>query len=267
MTERYLRIGDIPAKLYEGGSTKSAVLALHGFGGSKESGAVKLLAERLCGRDFAVLAIDWQCHGERAGSFSALTPEGCEEDMMSAERWLMENVSDNLSVFATSFGGYIALRRTERGGVPFKRLALRVPAVNMADSLVSCARVTREAAGGADASLTREQQNEAELQRARACGYFDVAFGSARARVPYEFYEALVRNTVMKEIKAISDIPSSLVYAQNDELVFRTDTLRFLKLNPTVVSKMIPDCGHRMAESEEKLAQALDFSADFLSGV
>ena len=254
MNERYTKIGEIPAKIYEAGNAKRAVLALHGFGGSKESIAIKQLAARLCGRGFAVVATDWRGHGERVREFPQLSVEGCIEDMKAAEGWISANVSDELSVFATSFGGYIALLRAEEGGAPFRRLALRVPAVNMADSLVSCARVT--AREGAD--------NAAVLDRAKKEGFFRVRT-SEEFRVPFSFYERLTENSAVRSFSSLACLPTAVVYAENDELVRREDTERFLALNPAVRAKVIPACGHRMAESAEKLAEALDFAARFLA--
>lgn len=254
MNERYMRIGEIPAKIYEGENAKRAVLALHGFGGSKESFAIKQLAQRLCGRGFSVVAIDWLCHGERTCDFSELSIESCIQDMKAAEEWIAKNVSRDLCVFATSFGGYVALLRAEMGGAPFRRLALRVPAVNMADSLASCARVT--AGEGAD--------NAAILDRAKREGFFRVRT-SAEFRVPFSFYERLAEHSAVRPFSSLASLPTAVVYAENDELVRREDAERFLALNPAVRAKMIPACGHRMAESAEKLGEALDFAAEFLA--
>ncbi len=259
MNERYFTIGEIPAKLYEGGRAERALLALHGFGGSKESRAIKLLAQRLCDRDFAVLAIDWRCHGERKCSFSSLTAENCFADMAAASGWLSQNVSDDISVFATSFGGYVTLLDTLSGKTPFRRIALRVPAVNMADSLLSCARASQDNPQGG-----RDEQNALILEEARSSGFFRVRTGE-EFRVPVAAYDMFAGLSAVRAFPALESVPVAVVYAENDELVRRADTERFLELNPAVKSLMIRGCGHRMAESEQALAQALDFAADFLS--
>lgn len=263
MNERYLKIEEIPAKLFSGEKYERCVLALHGLGGSKESYAIKQLAERLCPRGFAVLAFDWRCHGERKCGFEELTVENCFEDLRAAERWLRENISEDISVFATSFGGYVTLLGTLRGKAPYRRIALRVPAVNMAESLVSCARVSAEEKSARPAENLPDP-NAPILEAARKTGFFRVRTG-AEYIVPFSVYEEFSDNSCMVEIPALREIPAAVVYAENDELVRRADTEKFLALNPAVKSRMISGCGHRMAESEEKLFEALDFAADFLA--
>ena len=81
MNTEYLKIGDITAKLYRGENAEETILAVHGFGGNKESGAIAGLAQRVCGRGYNVLAIDLPAHGER-DDFSQLTVERCVEDIL-----------------------------------------------------------------------------------------------------------------------------------------------------------------------------------------
>ena len=57
-------IGTVPVKLFTGEKPAKSVLAVHGFGGSKDSLAIEGLAQRLCDKGFRVAAPDLPCHGE-----------------------------------------------------------------------------------------------------------------------------------------------------------------------------------------------------------
>lgn len=45
-------IGTVPVKLFTGEKPAKSVLAVHGFGGSKDSLAIEGLAQRLCDKGF-----------------------------------------------------------------------------------------------------------------------------------------------------------------------------------------------------------------------
>ena len=51
-------IGTVPVKLFTGEKPAKSVLAVHGFGGSKDSLAIEGLAQRLCDKGFRVAAPD-----------------------------------------------------------------------------------------------------------------------------------------------------------------------------------------------------------------
>ena len=65
MDVQVIHIGAVPVKLFTGGDAEHSVLAVHGFGGSKDSLAIEGLAQRLCDKGFRVAAPDLPCHGER----------------------------------------------------------------------------------------------------------------------------------------------------------------------------------------------------------
>lgn len=133
-------IGTVPVKLFTGENPTKSVLAVHGFGGSKDSLAIEGLAQRLCDKGFRVAAPDLPCHGERTEKERELTPERCLSDILAVECWL-RGLGGEVSAFGTSFGGCLLLKRMELYGNSFRKVALRVPAVNMADSLIRCMRL------------------------------------------------------------------------------------------------------------------------------
>lgn len=248
MKAEKMMVGSVPVKVYSEGTAEKTVLAVHGFGGSKESLAIEGLAERLCPAGFRVAAPDLPCHGERCEPESELTPERCLADIIAVKQELMKD-SGELYAFATSFGGCCILRLTELYGNPFRRIVLRVPAVNMADSLLRCMKLFQP-----DFTLEDAEKNGFHVRMSRELD------------IPFSFYERLLELNEVRHCAAW-DIPEILtVYAGRDELVSRRDTEEFLRLNPNIRSLCIEESGHRMNQKPEYLQTALDRAAEFISG-
>lgn len=240
-------VNNIPVKIYSNGNAERTVLAVHGFGGSKDSLAIEGLAQRLCGEGFRVAAPDLPCHGQRTEPESELIPQRCVSDIISVEDWLLDSFGGEISAFATSFGGCCILRRLELRENRFRRVVLRVPAINMADSLLRCMKLF---------------QPEFTLEQAKTDG-FHVKM-SRELHLPYEFYQQLLAMTEIRH-SGFWDTPDILtIYSGRDELVARADTEEFLRLNPKIQRLCIEDSGHRMAENPANLEKALDSAAEFL---
>lgn len=246
MTSKTKIISGIPVKLYSEGAPTRAVLAVHGFGGSKESLAVSGLAERLCPAGYLVAAPDLPCHGGRTEPESELTPERCLADIRAVLGWLGGRFSD-ISAFATSFGGCCILRLIELDGDPFRKIVLRVPAVNMADSLIRCIKLF---------------QPGFTLEQAESEG-FHVKM-SRELHIPFDFYGKLQELNEVRSCAAWDKPEILTIYAGKDELVARQDTEEFLRLNPRIQRVCIEGSGHRMNQKPEYLAHALDCAADFI---
>lgn len=115
------------------------VIYCHGFGGHKENGAARRFAEFVLSKykRLAVLCFDLPCHGEDAckklrlddcGAYLGLVIDHARETLGARELYL----------YATSFGGYLALKYISEHGSPFVRAAFRSPAVNMYEVLTRC---------------------------------------------------------------------------------------------------------------------------------
>lgn len=107
------------------------VLYGQGFGGSRDSAPVRRFAAKLLAKhkDAALLAFDWPCHGDDARKHLLLSD--CDAYLEQVILFVQNRYQPRqLWAMATSFGGYIFLRRLAREGNPFQRLSLRCPAVN-----------------------------------------------------------------------------------------------------------------------------------------
>ncbi len=248
MTTEIIRLGDIPVKIYTNGAADRSILAVHGFGGSKDSLAIEGLAQRLCGKGFRVAAPDLPCHGERTENESELTPERCIADISTVEYWLADQYGGEISAFATSFGACCILQRLELRENRFRRIVLRVPAVNMADSMLRCMKLF---------------QPDFTLEKAQTEG-FHVRM-SRELHIPFSFYDRLLSLNEVRHSQAWNSPDILTIYSGKDELVARADTEEFLRLNPAVQRMCLEESGHRMAEKPEYLENALNRAAEFLS--
>lgn len=110
---------------------RTVVLYGQGFGGSRNSAPVHRFAAKLLSKhkDAALLAFDWPCHGDDARK-SLLLSE-CDAYLDQVINYVQKRYQPRqFWAMATSFGGYVFLRRLVRAGNPFQKLALRCPAVN-----------------------------------------------------------------------------------------------------------------------------------------
>lgn len=112
------------------------ILFAHGFGGHKENGAAKRFADYVLSKykRLAVVCFDWPCHGEDVRK--KLLLDDCDAYLRLVTEYAREKLrAGEIYMYATSFGGYLTLKYMADHGSPFKKTALRCPAVNMADVL------------------------------------------------------------------------------------------------------------------------------------
>ncbi len=119
-------------------SINSAVVSLHGFGGSKEAKSVEKFAEKALSKykHNAVIIFDLPCHGEDGRG--RLTLSECVDYLRVTVEYLESAYPGiELRAYASSFGGYVLLKYIRDHGNPFIKTVLRCPAINMYDSLCS----------------------------------------------------------------------------------------------------------------------------------
>ena len=112
------------------------VIFCHGFGGHKDNAAAEKFANRLISKykGTAMVTFNWPCHGDD------VKKKLCLEDCTTYLDLVIRHVNRQfapqaLYCYATSFGGYLTLKYISQHGNPFRKIALRCPAVNMYDSI------------------------------------------------------------------------------------------------------------------------------------
>ena len=239
METRYFDIGKTPCKVYlpEGGQAAYAVLAVHGFGSSKESPTITALAQTMCPAGTAVYCFDFPAHGAHPDDGSAFTVQACADTLLSVARHMRKthDQSIGMSVFASSFGGYMALRcldgLSEILGDGFA-LVLRAPAVKMADTL--------------EQVLIADQMDELEQQGAVEVGF------SRKFEMHASFLDELRECNVCVPYAR----PMLVIHGSADDIVPPPDIDEFMAVNPLAQLVRIPGAGH-VLEGEEQLAKGM----------
>ncbi len=140
--ERYFEINNsgfnIRCKLYARDPRQVGALVIfcHGFGGHKDTAAAARFADRLLSKHktAALVTFDLPCHGGDVRK--KLSLEDCVSYLDLVVRHTRETFRpEELYACATSFGGYLTLYYLLQKGNPFRRIALRCPAVNMYEAL------------------------------------------------------------------------------------------------------------------------------------
>lgn len=237
-TEQY----PISCKLYlpEETAVNGVILGVHGFAGDKESSALAMLAEAANQQSVALLCFDFPAHGTSATTERDLTIENCMRDILFMADYIRATFpTEDRRVFATSFGGYVALLCADQL-VDFS-IVLRAPAVTMPEHI-----------------LTDILDTTPEDFKGRGfieCGY------ERRIKLPYSFYEELQRHRVMD-----GDYQQSMliIHGDRDEIVPRADIRQFCSDHPTMQLVSIDGADHRFKNGGE-LERVISASMRFWS--
>lgn len=136
--EKYIDINEdghsIRCKLYENETrgVRRWVVAAHGFGGTKESSAIKKFADRLLTKykSFGVIAFDWPCHGKDARNKLVLSE--CLNYLALVNRYAKEQLgAQALYNYSASMGAYMTLLFLHTLGNPYEKIVLRCPAIDL----------------------------------------------------------------------------------------------------------------------------------------
>ena len=150
--QRYFEINggghNIRCKLYyqDLKNIRNVVVFCHGFGGHKDNGAAEKFAERMLTKHkgCAMVTFNWPSHGDDVKK--KLTLGDCDAYLSLVIAHVQEKYQpENIYCYATSFGGYLTLKYIAEHGSPFRRIALRCPAVPMYDVLTDTIMATGDA--------------------------------------------------------------------------------------------------------------------------
>ena len=141
---RYFEINEkghnIRCKLYyqDLHSIRRVVIFCSGFGSHKDNGAAQKFAERMLSKykGTAMVTFNWPCHGDDVKKKLCLAD--CDAYLELVTAYVQQKFqTDDIYAYATSFGGYLTLKYIAQHGNPFRKIALRCPAVNMYDALTT----------------------------------------------------------------------------------------------------------------------------------
>lgn len=129
---------NVRCKLYYGDlrEIRRVVIFCHGFGGHKDNSAAEKFAERVLNKykGVATVTFNWPCHGDDVKKKLSLSD--CDAYLRLVITYVHQTLGvEDVYGYATSFGGYLTLKYLAEHGNPFRKIALRCPAVNMYEVL------------------------------------------------------------------------------------------------------------------------------------
>lgn len=173
---------NIRCKLYYSDLKKirRCVLFCHGFGGHKDNSAAEKFSQRLLTKHpgCVLVTFNWPAHGDDVKKKLSLSD--CGEYLKLVTDFVSEKYApEGLYCYATSFGGYLTLKYISEQGSPFRRIALRCPAVDMYDVFTK-------------AIIGSEEQALLEKGKDISAGF------DRKVLIPRSFLEDLQRNDIRK---------------------------------------------------------------------
>lgn len=125
---------NIRCKLYysKGQEIRKIILWCHGFAGHMDTTAAEKFADKLLTKykGIATVVFNWPCHGNDVKK--KLVLDDCLTYLELVTEYVKKQFqTDEIYAYATSFGGYLVLKYVADRGNPFRKIALRCPAVNM----------------------------------------------------------------------------------------------------------------------------------------
>ncbi|MBQ6267168.1 MAG: alpha/beta hydrolase [Clostridia bacterium] len=115
---------------------EKAVICCTGFAGHKDNRAANGFADKLLSKrkDTVVVVFNWPAHGDDIRKKPTLADCSLYLDLVVDEVRRRFGAQE-LYGYATSFGGYLLLKYISEQSNPFRKIALRCPAVDMYDVL------------------------------------------------------------------------------------------------------------------------------------
>lgn len=225
------------------GKVKNVVIAGHGFAGHKESRAISTFANILLGSNpsCAVLAYDLPGHG--ADTATPLRIIKCDRYITALRKYVAHEYPEaKVYYYGTSFGGYLGLKYAAEHTMPFEKMALRCPAVNMLEILNS--------------KIISEDMRKSLRERGFCMSGFDVL-----VRMDTEFLEELKKFSVEKF--SYSNMAKKLMIIQGteDELV-DWDRVEHFSVKNSIRYFLSEGADHRFIDGE-KMKDAIYKIIDF----
>lgn len=195
------------------------IVYAHGFGGHKDNKAAEHFAQAALSKlkRTAILIFDWPAHGTDVRA--KLNLKDCDAYLSLVLEYVRVQLNvDDICAYGTSFGGYLILKYIhDHDKNPFRKIALRCPAVSMGDIMYRRIMTDENKAMlakgkdikvGFDRKVLIDQSFLDELEREdiRNWEYFDYAddiliiHGSKDEMVPFEEAKEFAENNVIEFI-------------------------------------------------------------------
>ena len=222
------------------GEPTVAIIGVHGFAGDKNSSMLSRLAKAVTSRGGALVCFDFPAHGESPCDEKQLTVDNCIADLCCVAEYVKSTCKKaSLAVFATSYGGYIALLSSHL--LPDCRFVLRAPAVTMPRILLE--------------TVLKIEKQTFKNQGTVNCGF------ERKLCLPYSFSEDLDSREDLSN-KALLQ-PALIIHGSLVDIVPKSDVISYCNSHPDVSLEIIEGADHRFKNKGE-IQRVIDLTVDFL---
>ena len=222
---------------------KEIIIAVHGFGGDKDSSAIRLLADKMVKENFIVICFDFPSHGTSEVEADKLTIDNCINDIETIEQYIKDNFGKDIkiNIFATSFGAYITLLKIIKNGTKYNKIVLRAPAIKMDEILKN--------------TLLREPFEDFNRNRFTKLGFRRIM------NISYDFYEELKSNKILEIYQ--NNQKMFIIQGTEDDVAPIKDTKELIELDKNNITLYeIKGADHRMKKNGE-LEEAINKAKEY----
>ena len=218
----------------------NVIIGVHGFAGDKDSSMLKKLGIALTGSGSALICFDFPSHGESPVGENELTIDNCRKDLLAIAEFARSRYPRaKQAVFATSFGGYIALLcAPDLSSIP---LVLRAPAVTMPEILLD--------------TVLKIKREDFESRQVVECGF------ERKLNLPYSFFEDLTKQNDPRDIPLTA--PAIIIHGDLDDIVPHPHVESFALGKDNVRLEIIEGADHRFKNRGE-MEKIIELTLEFL---
>jgi len=220
------------------------VIALHGFSGDRTSTCIGMLKDKIYDYNIGVITFDWPAHGESLVDGNKLLVDNCLKDLDFIYNYIKKKYpSIPISLFATSFGGYLGVLYMYLYNSSFKDVILRAPALKMYDI------------------LTKNIMDNSKKDELNINGSFK--FGYERIIDIYlEFLNELEKYDIFDLYKGKTNLNYNIIHGTIDDVVPIEDSIMFAEKFGATVFK-IEGADHRF-KKDGQLEQVVEIALNII---
>ena len=241
LKDYYIEINEyIPEKM------KKVIIAVHGFGGDKNSTVIVALANELNKYNIGLVCFDFPAHGQSEVDGNYFTVENSINDLNEVEKYVKEKYKLPIGIFATSYGAYITLLNIGKNKKEYSDVILRCPAIDMYN-------------------IFRKNILNISQEEFKQKGYCELGY-ERKINIIYEYFEELEKNNV-KEIVSNLNIPIVIIHGTEDNMSPIKDSIELeRKFKEKVILEKVYGADHRF-KKEGELEKILNISVKYLKEI
>ena len=225
---------------------KKIIIAVHGFGGDKDSSVIVALANELNKYNIGLVCFDFPGHGKSEVDGNYFTVENSINDLNEVEKYIQEKYKSPIGIFATSYGAYITLLNIGKNQKEYSDVILRCPAIDMFN-------------------IFRKNILNISEDDFKQKGYCELGY-ERKINIIYKYFEELEKNNVNEIVKELN-IPIVIIHGTEDNMAPIEDSIEFeTKFKERVILEKVYGADHRF-KKEGELEKILNISVNYLKEI